>query len=363
MTHQDYMKRAMQLALKARGATCPNPMVGAVLVKNGRIIAEGYHARCGEAHAEIVALDKAGEKARGATLYVTLEPCSHFGRTPPCVNSVLESGVKKVVIGMKDPNPLVNGKAIAMLKRKGIAVQVGVLEKELQRMNEDFVKYITTKMPFAVLKSAQTIDGKIATARGQSKWITSQGSRDHARRLRNQFSAILVGIDTVLKDDPLLTAADPKKRLTKIVVDSALRIPLNANLFKNTAPDNVIVATIANAPKAQFAALQRKATVLVVPAKGSRVDLKSLFKELAKRRISSILIEGGAKVAGDALKNGLVDKVTIFIAPKILGDTEARSSVAGFKINHVDQSVRLKDWSVQHIGEDLLIEAYVHRNR
>jgi diaminohydroxyphosphoribosylaminopyrimidine deaminase / 5-amino-6-(5-phosphoribosylamino)uracil reductase len=358
-----YMRRAMQLALKGKGATCPNPMVGAVIVKNGRVIAEGYHKQCGHDHAEVMAFKKAGDKAKGATLYVTLEPCSHFGRTPPCLHRVLESGVKKVVVGMKDPNPAVNGKAIAMLRKKGIAVEVGVLEPALQKMNEIFVKYITKKMPFVVAKTAQTVDGKIATARGQSKWITSQASRDHARELRNHFSAILVGINTVLNDDPLLTPANRSKRLTKIILDSDLRIPFNANLFKDTTQDQVIIATTSKAPKSKVAALQKKATVIMSSSKGSRVDLKSLFKELAKREISSILIEGGATVVGDALKNGLVDKVLIFIAPKIFGDAAARSSVSGFKVNHVDRAIRLKDWSVKNIADDLLIEAYVHRNR
>jgi diaminohydroxyphosphoribosylaminopyrimidine deaminase/5-amino-6-(5-phosphoribosylamino)uracil reductase len=294
---------------------------------------------------------------------VTLEPCSHYGRTPPCVERVIESGVKKVVVGMEDPNPVVNGKAIRMLKKKGIAVQVGVLESELQKMNEIFVKYITKKAPFVVAKSAQTLDGKIATAQGQSKWITSQASRHFARELRNHFSAILVGINTVLKDDPLLTPADPSKRLKKIILDSGLEISLKASLFKNTAPEDVIVVTTSKASKARRAALQKKATVIVAPAKGSRVDLKWLFKELAKRQISSILIEGGATVVGDALKNGLVDKMNIFIAPKILGDQSAKSAVAGFTVHHVDRSIRLKNWSVRNIGEDLFVEAYVHGNR
>ncbi len=358
-----YMKRAMQLALKGKGATCPNPMVGAVIVKNGKIIAEGFHAQCALDHAEVVAFKKAGDKARGATLYVTLEPCSHYGHTPPCLDRVLESGIKKVVIGMKDPNPIVNGKAIQTLKKNGIQVEVGVLEDELQKMNEVFVTYITKKRPFVVAKSAQTVDGKIATKGGQSKWITSQAARDFARTQRNDFSAILVGIKTVLHDDPLLNAANSSKRLKKIILDSTLKIPLTANLFKNTTPEQVIIATTSKAPKAKIVALQKKATVIVSPASGSRVNLKSLFKELARRQISSILIEGGATVIGDALKNGLVDKVNIFIAPKILGDASARCSVAGLKITHVDQSIRLKDWSVKNIGEDLLIEAYVHRNR
>jgi diaminohydroxyphosphoribosylaminopyrimidine deaminase/5-amino-6-(5-phosphoribosylamino)uracil reductase len=363
MSDEKYMRRAMQLALKGQSTTCPNPMVGAVIVKNGRIIAEGYHVECGKDHAEVIAFRKAGQKARGADLYVTLEPCSHFGRTPPCVHRVLESGVKKVVIGMKDPNPAVNGKAIATLKKNGIAVEMSALEPELRKMNEVFIKYITSKMPFVIAKTAQTLDGKIATAKGQSKWITSQASRDVARRLRNHYSAILVGINTVLNDDPFLTAADKNKRLKKIVLDSELKIPLKANLFKNTTADEVIVATTSRAPKAKLAALQKKATVITAPAKGSRVDLRWLFKELAKRQISSVLIEGGATVIGEALKEGLVDKMNIFIAPKILGDAAGRGSVAGFKIDHVDQALRLKDWSVKTVGDDLLIEAYVHGNR
>jgi diaminohydroxyphosphoribosylaminopyrimidine deaminase / 5-amino-6-(5-phosphoribosylamino)uracil reductase len=362
MTDADYMKRAMQLALKGEGATAPT-MVGAVIVKDGKVIAEGYHACCGGDHAEVAAFRKAGDKTRGATLYVTLEPCSHHGRTPPCVDRVIASGVKKVVIGMKDPNPRVNGRAVKALKKHGIRVETGVLERELRKMNEDFVKYITKKMPFVVVKTAQTLDGKIATKSGQSKWITSQASRDHARRLRNRFGAILVGINTVLNDDPLLTPADPAKRLIKIILDSDLEISLKARLFQNTRPQDVIIATTSRSSNAKRSALTRKATVLIIPSRNMRVDLKLLFKELAKREISSILIEGGATVVGDALKNNLVDKALVFVAPKILGDAGARSSVVGFKANHVDQSVRLKDWSVQPVGDDLLIEGYVHGHR
>ncbi len=363
MNHVDYMKRALALASKGRGAASPNPMVGAVLVKNGRIIAEGYHARCGGNHAEVVALKKAGDKARGATLYVTLEPCAHYGRTPPCVKRIIESGIKKVVVGMKDPNPLMNGKSIEILKKFGIAVESGILEDELQQMNEVFVKYITRRMPFVVAKTAQTIDGKIATANGQSQWITSQASRDFAHELRNDFDAILVGINTVLNDDPFLNATRKSKRIKKVVLDSYLKTPLNANIFKNTKPEDVIIAVTANAPEKKIRALSKKATVLKATKKGSRVDLKWLFKELAKQEISSILIEGGAQVLGSALKNGLVDKMAIWIAPKILGDESAKSSVAGLKASHVDQSVRLENLSVGKSGKDIFIQAYVHRHR
>lgn len=363
MNHIDYMTRAIRLASKGRGTTSPNPMVGCVIVKNGKVIAEGYHARCGGDHAEVIALKKAGEKARGATLYVTLEPCAHYGRTPPCVKRIIDCGIKKVIVGMKDPNPLMNGKSVAILRKFGIAVEVGVLEHELRQLNEVFLKYIIQRMPFVVAKTAQTLDGKIATARGQSKWITSQASRDFAHELRNNFDAILVGINTVLNDNPFLNAAKQSKRIKKIVLDSYLKTPLNANIFKKTESEDIIIVTTANASDKRIRALSSKARVITTPKKGSRIDLKWLFKELAKQEISSILIEGGATVVGNALKNGLVDKMFVFIAPKILGDASARNSVIGFKASHVDDAVRLKDLSVGATGGDLFIQGYVYRDR
>lgn len=241
MNDLDFMKIAYQLALKGRLTTSPNPMVGAVIVKNGKIITQGFHHHRGGPHAEIIALEKTKQNLKGAKLYVTLEPCFHFGRTPPCVNAILQSGIKEVIIGMIDPNPMTKGKSIAKLRKAGVKVKVGVLQDTLFQMNESFVKYIKYKMPFIVAKTAQTLDGKIATRTGESQWITSAASRTYAHDLRNEFDAILVGINTVLKDNPGLNAT--RKSLKKIVVDSSLRIPLSAKLFKKTKAQDCLMAT------------------------------------------------------------------------------------------------------------------------
>lgn len=358
-----HMKKAMELALRAKGETSPNPLVGAVIVKNNRIIAEGWHRKCGGDHAEVDALKKAGARAKGAKLYVTLEPCSHYGRTPPCVDRILASGIKEVIVGMKDPNPVNNGRSIQRLRKYGIKTKVGFLENDLKKMNEVFIKYITKKMPFVVAKTAQTLDGKIATAKGQSKWITSSSSRDHAHRLRSDFDGILVGIKTVLKDNPRLNAMRPSKRIKKIIVDSKLRIPLNARLFQGTHPEDVFVATTKDADKIKLKQLYNKGVnIMMSPSRKGQVNFKWLFKELAKQEISSILIEGGAHTIGGALQEDLIDKFLIFMAPKILGDAKGLSSVRGLTRSHVDQSIKLCDLNIQKINEDILIEAYVHRN-
>ncbi len=359
MNDFDFIKESMRLALKAKGMTSPNPIVGCVIVRKDKIVADGWHKRAGGDHAEIDALKKAGEKACGAKLYVTLEPCFHVGRTPSCVDTVIKSGVSQVIIGMKDPNPLTNGKSIAKLRKAGIKVKVGVLQNECERMNEVFIKYITTKMPFVVAKSAQTLDGKIATATGDSKWITSDKTRQYARSLRDNFDAILVGINTVLKDNPSLSGVK-KKNLKKVILDSTLRIPLNAKLFQNTRPVDCLIATTQNTAMENIHHLMKRGIdVIVCPGKDGHVDLKWLFKELAKREITSILIEGGAGTIGAALKEKLVDKMHIYIAPKLIGDQNGFSSVQGLNIKKIDQAVGLKDLEIETIGDDLLIKGYV----
>lgn len=356
-----YMRLAKALALKAGGKTFPNPLVGAVVVKNNRIVGKGYHRRCGLAHAEIVALQQAGEKARGAALYVTLEPCSHFGRTPPCVDAILKSKIKTVVVGMKDPNPLNNGKSLRILQRHGIKVKTGVLETELKRINAPFIKYITRRLPYVTIKVGQSLDGKIATESGEAKWITSQKSRRLAHRLRQQYDAILVGINTVLKDDPSLSC--PGKRIKKIIVDSRLRISLRARIFFNTAPEDIIVATTVYADKKKLRALGKKGVkVMTVRAKSRRVDLKRLLRLLARQEIVNILVEGGGEINGALLKAGLVDKVSFFIAPKIIGGKKAISSFGGEGAQSLAKAVNLHELSVQRIGKDIWIEGYVHRN-
>ena len=363
MNDTQYMHTAMQLALRAKGQTSPNPMVGCLIVKGNKILAEGWHQAAGKDHAEVAALKKMDFKARGAKMYVTLEPCVHYGRTPPCVDSILRSGIKEIVVGMKDPNPLMNGKSIALLKNAGIKTKVGVLQKELKQMNEAFIKYIKTRMPFVVAKCAQTLDGKIATAAGDSQWITSEKTRLFARNLRNEFDAILAGIETVLKDDPRLNPSQSAKCLKKIILDSRLRISPRARLFKGIRPSRCILAVTKKARLKKIKYFQQRGVnVLICPERQGRIDLRWLFKELAKKEIVSILIEGGAHVIGSALRENLVDKMHIYAAPRILGDEGALSSVAGLKAGKIAKAVFLKNLTVQKIGRDLFLTGYVYRN-
>lgn len=354
------MQMALDLAAKGKGYTSPNPMVGAVIVKGTRVIAIGWHHRRGADHAEIVALKKAGAHSRGAKLYVTLEPCFHYGRTPPCVDKVIASGIREVVIGMADPNPLTRGKSIAKLRRAGIKVKVGISRPRAGQLNEVFVKYIRSKMPFVAAKCAQTLDGKIATVTGESKWITSSKTRDYARRVRDEFDAILVGVNTVLRDDPRLNGARATKRLKKIVLDSSLQTPLTARLFKGVRPADCVIAVTRKASPSKIKQFQNKgARVIICPAEDGRVDLKWLLKALAKEEITSILMEGGAHVIGSALKQKLVDKLYIYVAPKIIGDQDALSSVVGVDTVNIGKSIRLKNLTSRNIGQDILIIGYV----
>ncbi|MBI5415190.1 MAG: bifunctional diaminohydroxyphosphoribosylaminopyrimidine deaminase/5-amino-6-(5-phosphoribosylamino)uracil reductase RibD, partial [Candidatus Omnitrophica bacterium] len=278
MSDNYFMHLALDLAVKGKGDTSPNPMVGAVIVKGNRVIAAGWHKRCGSDHAEVIALKKAGRRARGAKLYVTLEPCSHYGRTPPCVDQIIQSGIREVVTGMVDPNPLTRGKSIAKLRRVGVKVKVGILRREAGRLNEIFIKYMRGRMPFVAAKCAQTLDGKIATAAGESKWITSLKTRDHARRVRDEFDAICVGVNTVLKDDPRLNGARKTKRLKKIVLDSSLKTPLAARLFKGVRSLDCVIAVTRKASPAKIKQFQNKgARVIICPAKDGHVDLKCLL--------------------------------------------------------------------------------------
>jgi diaminohydroxyphosphoribosylaminopyrimidine deaminase/5-amino-6-(5-phosphoribosylamino)uracil reductase len=358
MNDLDFMKIAYRLALKGQSTTSPNPMVGAVIVKNGKVLAQGFHHHCGGPHAEISALKKVKQSLNGAKLYVTLEPCFHFGRTPPCVDAILQSGIREVIVGMTDPNPLTKGRSIAKLRRAGVNVKVGVLQNTLSQMNESFVKYIKYKMPFVVAKTAQTMDGKIATRTGESQWITSAASRAYAHDLRNEFDAILVGINTVLKDDPGLNAT--RKPLKTIVVDSSLRISLSAKLFKKTKAKDCLIATTKKASLKKRSLLEKRGVdIIICPQKNNRVDLKWLMKELARREIAKILIEGGGQVIGSALKERLVDKILVFIAPKIIGDQSAISSIDGLKTVQINRTVNLHKVTYRNIGEDLLLEAYI----
>ncbi|MFH1458338.1 MAG: bifunctional diaminohydroxyphosphoribosylaminopyrimidine deaminase/5-amino-6-(5-phosphoribosylamino)uracil reductase RibD [Candidatus Omnitrophota bacterium] len=358
--HEYYMNIAMKLALKAKGRTSPNPMVGAVVVKNGKIIGKGFHQKCGMSHAEAVALDKAGELSKDATLYVTLEPCTHFGRTPPCVDRIIKSGLKEVIVGMVDPNPLNNGKGIHIIKQHKIKVHAGVLEDKLRKLNEAFIKYILKRMPFVTVKVAESIDGKIATSRGDSKWITSDKSRSVAHRLRQDYDAIMVGVNTVLRDNPKLDAWFSSKQPIKIIVDSRLSTPQNANIF--ATKKQVIIVTLSSRPGQETEnrkMLSEKARILEVKEKEGQVNLKDMMKKLAQLEIMSVLVEGGGTLIGSLFDEGLVDKALFFISPKIIGGKEAISSVMGKGVERIDKIIKLKDVRWRRSGEDFLIEGHV----
>lgn len=349
-----YMQRALTLALRARGKTSPNPLVGCVIVKAGKIIAEGWHKRCGGDHAEVAALNKAGDKARGATMYVTLEPCSHWGRTPPCVDSILKAGIKRVVAAMVDPNPVNNGRSLKILKEHGVDVTLGIGEQGARIINRPFIKHITKKMPFIVAKIAQSRDGKTIPG-GRSRWITAPATRLWAKRKRNFFDAIMVGVNTLITDDPRLDA--PGKSLKKIVVDSRLRVPEKARIFRITQPGDIIIATTRRAPQAKLCRMiNRGVQVLIVDEKDGRVDLKRLFKELAKIGITSILIEGGAILVSQALMNKLVDKLHIYMAPKVLGKGKEKGGIDGRHIQRLARALKFEIMDIQKIGQDAFIK-------
>jgi len=358
--HEYYMNLAMKLALKAKGKTHPNPMAGALVVKDDKIVGRGFHAKAGLPHAETIALDEAGKNSKGARLYVTLEPCTHFGRTAPCVDGIIRSRVKEVIVGMIDPNPVNNGKGVAILKQHGIKVSVGFLEDKLTRMNEVFIKNITKRMPFIMVKVAESLDGRIATRTGDSKWITTDHSRGFAHRVRQDFDAIMVGVNTVLRDNPKLDAWFTKKQPVKIVVDSQLSTPQNSNIFSHGAP--VIIVTLPTksgqeTENRKF--LVDKAKILEVKEKGGQINLKDMLKRLFQLGIKSILVEGGGTLNGSLFDEGLVDKIMFFISPRIIGGKDAIGSVMGQGIARVERSVRIKDLKLRRFGEDILIEGYV----
>ena len=353
------MRRALALARRARGQTSPNPMVGAVVARGGRVIAEGYHRRAGQPHAEAIALERAGPRARGATLYVTLEPCCHQGRTPPCTDAVIASGVRRVVAAMRDSNPLVAGKGLARLRRAGIEVQVGVLEEEARRLNEAYSHFITTGRPFVTLKLAASLDGKIASRTRESRWITGQQARFHVHRLRAESDAVMVGIGTALADDPRLTGRlGAPRQPVRIVVDSLARLPTDAAMLREPG-GRVIVAATRRAPKPRVDALRRAgAEVLFVRARGGRVDLGPLLDALGRREITSVLVEGGSELAGSLLDERLVNRFVLFLAPILIGGKEAPTIAGGKGVAHLRDALRLDHLTLRRLGPDLLITAY-----
>ncbi|WP_278849900.1 bifunctional diaminohydroxyphosphoribosylaminopyrimidine deaminase/5-amino-6-(5-phosphoribosylamino)uracil reductase RibD [Megamonas funiformis] len=362
---EKYMRLAMQLAGNAIGRTSPNPLVGAVIVKDNRVVGCGWHRKAGTPHAEVHALNQAGELAQGADVYVTLEPCAHYGKTPPCAKALVEAKVKNVYGGLLDVNPKVAGKGFKILEDAGIHVEYGFLQDELRKQNEVFFKWIEHKKPFIVLKAAMTLDGKIATATGQSKWITNETSRAYGYKLRDIYDGIMVGINTVIEDNPMLTArVDGGKNPIRIVVDSSLRIDINANVVQDKSA-KTIVATTDKADKDKILKLQAQDVDVIVVDKdeNDKVDIEKLLDILGQKNICSILVEGGATLSGSFVARKLVDKVYFFIAPKIIGGKEAKTPVAGTGILNLQEALALKDIQIEKLEEDILIIGRVDKDK
>ncbi len=360
---EKYMMRALELAKGGWGKTNPNPLVGAVIVRDGEIIAEGFHEVIGCAHAEAAAFYNAKADVRKGTMYVNLEPCSHYGRTPPCADKIIENGIKRVVVGMVDPNPKVSGRGIEMLRNAGIEVTVGVLEEEAKRLNEIFIKYILKKKPFVILKAAMTLDGKISTFNGDSKWITGESSRMYVHGIRDRVSAVMVGINTVIRDNPSLTTRLGVKKgsdSVRVIIDSRGRLPENSNVIDVKSDKGVILATTAAIDKEKQKLLEAKGVRIVkVGGSDGHVDLVKLMDELYALEIDSILLEGGGNLNASALKYGIVDKVMFFVSPKIIGGRDAITPVEGEGAEFIKDSINLKNIRVERFDDDILIEGYI----
>jgi diaminohydroxyphosphoribosylaminopyrimidine deaminase/5-amino-6-(5-phosphoribosylamino)uracil reductase len=356
MNDEVYMCLALDLARRGEGTTSPNPMVGAVVVRGDEVVGRGFHERAGADHAEVGAIREAGERAAGAALYVTLEPCSHQGRTPPCVDRILSCGVSRVVCAIVDPDPRVSGRGVARLREAGLRVEVGLLEREARRLNAYYIKHRTTGLPFVILKWAQSLDGRIASVSGDSRWITGEAARGRAHGLRGRVDAVLVGAGTVLADDPRLTVRMVEGRdPARIVLDSALRVPVTARVF---GPGRAIVAATERADEGQAGRLrERGVEVWRLPEVGGRVDLRELMAELGRRDFLSVMIEGGAEVAASALRSGIVDQVWAFVAPKLIGT--GRGAIGELGVERVAEAFGLEEVEIERVGEDLLYTARV----
>ena len=362
---EEYMKRALELARKGEGHTSPNPMVGCVVVKDGRIISEGYHEKYGEFHAERYALTRSTEDTTAADLYVTLEPCCHQGKTPPCTDIIIEKKIARVFVGSMDSNPLVAGKGVQILRDHGIYVETGILEEECLKLNEVFYHYITTKTPFVVMKYAMTLDGKIACATGDSRWVTGETARAQVHRMRGRYRGIMVGIGTVLADDPMLNCrveggVDP----VRIICDSNLHIPLESQIVKTASEIETIVACSQEALEAERKQEKirklKEAGIQLIGTEGAHgVNLVELMKKLGEQNIDSILLEGGGTLNASALEDGIVNKVYAYIAGKLIGGMDARSPVEGMGIDRMADAITLKNMEIERLGDDFCIVGYV----
>ena len=367
------MKRALSLAAKGKGRTNPNPMVGAVIVKQGHVVGEAYHQQFGEPHAEILALHRAGPRARGGVLYVTLEPCCHTKkRTPPCVPLLIQSGLARVCVAMIDPNPQVNGRGIHALKQAGLPVSVGVLEAEARHLNEVYGHWMTTGRPFVVLKGAMTVDGKIATATGESRWITGERARQDAHRLRSQVDAIMVGVGTVMADDPELSARGNKtmtrtrigRQPVRVVLDSRLRIPLQAKILRWVGEQPTILCTTAEAPSQKIQLLrERGIQVWELPSHAGMVSLKACLSCLGRGGLTSILLEGGTRLNASALQQGFVNQVRLYMAPMLLGGQDAQGLIGGLSPKKLDRAWSLADVQLKKLGKDWLVTGTIEPRR
>jgi len=357
-----YLEMAYALAEKAKGKASPNPLVGAVIVRRGAIIGHGFHEAAGKPHAEIIALREAGSLSKGSTAYITLEPCVHWGRTPPCVDSILEARLKRVVISALDPNPLVFQKGVKKMRGAGIEVSVGLFEERNRRLNETYIKYITQRIPFVAAKAALSLDGKIATRKFDSKWISSAQTREYVHLLRGEFDALMIGINTLLRDDPRLTIRHPNwkgKRITRIILDSELRFPLKAKILSTLPQGKILIFTLkTSSPRKKEALEKRGVEVIPLPGSPSRIDLKEVLSWLGKRQISSLLVEGGSLLLTSMIEERLVDKVFLTISPKLIGGKKAPSFFQGEGTEFIKGSLCLKKINCFQIDKDIIWEGY-----
>ena len=356
MNDQDYMRRAIALAKRGAGWTSPNPLVGAVIVKDGRVIGEGWHEKCGELHAERNALKHCTEDPAGATVYVTLEPCCHHGRTPPCTEALIENHISRVVIGSRDPNPLVSGKGAQILRAAGVTVEEDFLRGECDELNPIFFHYITTKRPYVALKYAMTADGKLAAYTGASQWITNEEARAHVHTLRNRYCAILAGIGTVLADDPMLSCRmEGGRDPVRVICDSRLRIPLDSQICRTAARQETIVACAVEDAEKRAALEKLGVTVLCLPGADGRVDLKALTEELGARGIDSVLIEGGGEIHYSALEAGIVQRLYAYVGAQLFGGRTAKTPLGGQGVPTPAESWKLERKRTEFFGNDLLL--------
>jgi diaminohydroxyphosphoribosylaminopyrimidine deaminase/5-amino-6-(5-phosphoribosylamino)uracil reductase len=358
MSDETWMRRALELAARGRGAVEPNPMVGAAVVRDGRCAGEGWHQRHGGPHAEVSALAAAGEQARGATLYVTLEPCCHHGKTPPCTDAILKAGVARVVAAMSDPFPRVSGRGADLLRQAGVAVEVGLCEAEARRLNAPYLKLLAAGKPWVIAKWAMTLDGKIATRTGDSKWISGEASRRVVHELRGRVDAVVVGVGTVLADDPALTARPPGPRVAaRVVLDSRLRTPAESQLARTAREVPVLLVTSGRAPQEKREAFARLGCEVLLPGdEGGRPSLPRLLEEMGRRRWTNVLVEGGGEVLGGFLDAGAIDEVHVFIAPRLVGGEQARSPILGRGVERIAEALALREVEVALVEGDVYIQ-------